>query len=620
VDSTHATILVHVKFSALSGGPYQVYALLNPAPNNDLLHTTGETLGAALVASGSGAGTESGQVFKQRRDASDGMKNYPDEKGGKEVPLIATAFAADPPFIRTSNGFFGTSDGATDLYRHLSMNWTYAQASHGNVVQTGQTTLDGVNQTEATFAIGFGSTTGAALSAAEQSLASGFNSIDDAYVAGWRSHLARIKPAPSWLTDEERRLYNSSALVLSASEDKTNPGAFVASPSMPWVNEFIFPVGPYHLVWARDLYQIATALISIGDLDGAERALTFLFDRQQKTDGSFPQNSTVDGKPFFDSLQLDEVGLPLVLAWQLKRFDRATYASHVRPAADFIVAHGPSTPEARWEEQSGWSPSTIAAEIAGLVCAADIANRNDDTASAKTYLETADVWRKNLASWTVSTNGPLSPNPYYLRLTKNHMPNDGATYNVLNSGPTVDQRAVADAGFLELTRLGIEPANDPTIVNSLAVVDQTIGDVTPTGMYWHRYSDDGYGEQRDGSPWNYGFPKGTEVTFGRLWVLLAGERGEYDLLNNQPDAARKRLADMSNAATETYLLSEQVWDSNPPSNDPHSGFVAGRPTTSASPLAWTHAQFLRLVWSLADGHPIEQPSVIACRYIERSCD
>ena len=138
-----------------------------------------------------------------------------------------------------------------------------------------------------------------------------------------------------------------------------------------------------------------------------------------------------------------------------------------------------------------------------------------------------------------------------------------------------------------------------------------LGVKTPEGMLWHRYSDDGYGETAAGGPWGLN-PAGTFVTRGRLWVLLAGERGEYDLLAGQPRAARQELATMAGAATPGYLLSEQAWDNHPPAGRP--GFRTGAATTSATPLGWTTAQFIRLAWSVQAGRPVEQPATVACRY------
>ena len=184
---------------------------------------------------------------------------------------------------------------------------------------------------------------------------------------------------------------------------------------MPWAwgdGRTEQPSGPYHLVWPRDLYQVATAQLAAGDRAAAERLLNFLFDRAQKKDGSFPQNAEVTGKEHWDSLQLDEVALPLVLAWQLGRADPETWTDHVQPAADFIVRKGPETEQERWENQGGWSPGTIASEIAGLICAADIARRNGDAASAARYERTADeLARRTSSAGLRPPTAPTRPSP-----------------------------------------------------------------------------------------------------------------------------------------------------------------------------------------------------------------
>ena len=228
------------------------------------------------------------------------------------------------------------------------------------------------------------------------------------------------------------------------------------------------------------------------------------------------------------------------------------------PAADFVVANGPATPQERWENQGGYSPATIASEIAGLVCAADIARDHGDQASADRYLRTADNWHKNVERWTLTTNGPLAEHPYYLRITKDGRPNSGTTYSVGDSGPSaVDQRAVVDTSYLELVRLGVKPANDPYIVQSLDVVDDELGSTTPNGTFWHRYNFDGYGEQPDGSPWDIGFPPcgvstctEPQATIGRIWPIFAGERGEYEWPRvARPQAASSRWQRLEARAT-----------------------------------------------------------------------
>jgi glucoamylase len=417
-------------------------------------------------------------------------------------------------------------------------------------------------------------------------------------------------------------------MTLAAHEDKTYRGGFIASPTMPWAwgTGLENPSGAYHLVWARDLYEIATALLAAGDRAGAERALTYLFDRQQKPDGSFPQNSTVDGKEHWTNLQLDEVADPIILAWQLGEPYTTKYLDNIKRAADFIAANGPVTPQERWENQSGYSPATIAAEIAGLICAADIVRKHGDADSAKKYEQTADDWQSKVDGWTATQNGPYSPKPYYLRLTKDGAPNAGTPYDIGDSGPTrVDQRKVVDPSFLELVRLGVKPAGDPVIGNTVDVVNQVLASGDPSGKsFWHRFTFDGYGEKKDGTRWDIGFPTNpTEdwsknTTIGRNWPIFGGERGEYELtLGHKPDA-QARLGQMASAANDGYMIAEQVWAPDfPPAGEP--GFPAGEGTFSATPLAWSHAQFVRLAWSIDAGKPVERPSIVACRYNAAPC-
>ena len=199
-------------------------------------------------------------------------------------------------------------------------------------------------------------------------------------------------------------------------------------------------------------------------------------------------------------MQLDEVAYPILMARTVGLTDKAFYLAHIKRAADYVVAHGPAFGNERWEEQAGYSPSTIAAEIAGLAAAGAIADRNGDAAGARIYRATADQYQRMIKTWTVTTTGPLSPEPYFIRLSKTGDPNAAISYNLGNGGPDADQRAVMDAGFLELPRLGILPADDPTIAASLPLVDQVIGKTTNSGQGFYRYgvdtpgTEDGYGD------------------------------------------------------------------------------------------------------------------------------
>jgi glucoamylase len=75
------------------------------------------------------------------------------------------------------------------------------------------------------------------------------------------------------------------------------------------------------------------------------------------------------------------------------------------------------------------------------------------------------------------------------------------------------------------------------------------------------------------------------------------------------------LLALAAAANAGWMIPEQVWDENPPSGQP--GFEPGEGTFSATPLAWSHAQFVRLALSIEAGRPVEQPRIVAERYVSR---
>ncbi|HEU5266146.1 MAG TPA: glycoside hydrolase family 15 protein, partial [Jatrophihabitans sp.] len=462
-DPARSTVLVDVGFRSLTGQPYDVYVLHDPALTMTGDDDTGFTRRRALVATD---GTNSDAV------------------------LASTGFG------KTSSGYQGTSDGWTDLAADHQMDWTYTARQPGNVVQLGQTRLTGLpGAQQLTLAIGFANKPNDAISTAAASLRAGFDAVHTSYVDGWHAYLRTLNPVPraaaAYTTE-----YHVSQMVLAASEDKTYRGGFVASPGRPWAwANVLQSLAVYHAVWSRDLYEIATALIAMGDRAAAGRALDYLFDVQQRPDGSYPQNSRLSGEPVFGGLQMDEVSFPTVLAWQLDRTGPRDWR-HIRTAEDFVVANGPSTPGERWENASGYSPATIAAEISGLVVGAAIARRNGDDVRADEYLRVADSWRAHLTQWTVTTNGPYSSNPYFLRITADGNADAGTKIQLSDGGPLIDQRRVLDPSFLELVRLGVLRPDDPRIVDTLPLIDRYLGYSTRNGPFWHRASFDGYGEKR----------------------------------------------------------------------------------------------------------------------------
>ena len=487
------------------------------------------------------------------------------------------------------------------------------------------------------LALGFGANDDEAIDTAAASRAAGFDTAFNAYKSGWNAYDATLtnprveKLAVSVAQRKQLKdAYYLSANVIKASEDKTFPGAIVASLASPWgqavsagdPNNTYF--GSYREVFARDLYKSWTGLVAAGDLDTARDATLFLFERQQLPDGSFPRNSLVNGKVAPDSFgtQLDEVAYPILMAYQLGLTDASLYEDHIKPAANYVAAHGPALGVERWEEQSGYSPSTIAAEIAGLVAAAELATANGDGDSAAVWLGVADEMQRSVKEWTVTTNGPLSDDPYFIRLSKTGDPNAAISYNVGNGGPTLDQRAVIDAGFLELVRLGELPANDPDVLRTLPIVDDEIKSTTPSGPGWHRYNGDGYGDRgSDGRPWA---PSGQGT--GHLWPVLSAERAEHSLASGDTAAATSLLLGMRAFASGVGLIPEQDWELDPIAASPYGtdpttasiGFQPGKAAGSASPLTWSAASFVRLTADLAAKRNVVLPAATHDRYVANS--
>jgi glucoamylase len=569
-DPDRNTLLIDVTFTGSAGD--RLYVLYHPALGN--------------TGSGDTASTESGALVAHEGE-------------------IASALLSSGGFAETSNGFAGVNDGYEDLMLNRRLTTKYARAVGGNIVQAARI----ANPVRFTLALGFGSTPDSAVAAARGSLRTGFAAARTKYSKGWHDYLAPlVKVDPAY-----QKQFDLAAMVVRAHEDKTYRGAIIASMSIPWgfaISSEKPNVGGYHLVWARDLYEAATSLMVAGDSATARRALRYLFDVQQKPDGSFPQNSWLDGKPYWTSQQMDENSYPAVLAWQLGVTDGETWAKHVRPAAEYVMERGPVTQQERWEEVSGYSPSTIAAEIAGLVCASELAQINGAQADADRYLAKANEWAANVEKWMVThtghLGGDLAQRGYYMRIDNNEDPNDGYDLDVHNGGGVWDERDVVDQGFIELVRLGIRPANDSVIVNSLKIIDSTIRVQTPNGPTFYRYNHDGYGETWFGGPW-----LGEGV--GRIWPIFAGERGEYEVARGgDPSLYLRAMMGFANAGG---MIPEQVWDRPNPG---HSDFDFGEGPGSATPLVWSMGQFMRLAVAAKEKRVVEQPSIVAEHFLEET--
>jgi glucoamylase len=645
-DPSSDTVLMRTRLAAIPGSGTNVaglhlYARLDAHVNGNGgggSQNAGANTGAVATAGGSAV-----PVVSSTSTVTDAVnRNY-------AVPTYL-ALDSSTPAPQASVGYAGTaSDGLTQLDAAHALT-PYASAPDGHIVAT-QELVPGSGGS-VTLALGFGRTQAQAIATARGSLRRPFVSSEQSYLRGWVRYDASLRRPPAHYPGEPAsatgRLagaYYRSANVIKASEDKTFPGAIVASLASPWGQSVPAGIdsggqpayfGSYREVFARDLYEAFTGLLADGDLATAQAAVRFLFSRQQLADGSMPRNSLVSGKPAPDTggLQLDETAYPILMALQAGLGgDNALWAQHIRPAADFLVAHGPSDGVERWEEQTGYSPSTIAAEIAGLTAASVIAARHGDAARARLYQATADYFQRNIKSWTVTTTGPYAPR-YFIRLSKTGDPNAAIQYNLGNGGPTADQRSIIDGGFQDLVRLGELPPSDPDVQASLGVLDKQISVSTPSGTGYYRYgtsaaagSADGYGDcyqpsqtscSTVGAPWP---PTGTGT--GHLWPVLSGERAESDIAAGQDSAAAPLLTAMLSFSSGVGLVPEQAWeDPNlPPSpygSDPATasiGFTDGKAAGSASPLTWAQAQELRLIVDLGTGHTVDTPAVTAQRYV-----
>ncbi len=385
--------------------------------------------------------------------------------------------------------------------------------------------------------------------------------------------------------------------------------------SIPWGNtKDDSDAGGYHLIWARDMVQSMTALMACGEFASPLRALIWMTCVQQE-DGGMPQNCQIDGKPYWNGLQLDEVAAPVILAWRLQQaralqqFDPWMVVSR---AARCLIQHGPVTAQERWEENSGYSPSTLAAEIAALVCAADFATERHDAATAEVLLDYADWLVASLDSWTVTTCGELMPGKprHFIRITP-ALPKpgvfdadpDSAIIDVKNGGGTHAARNVVDGGFLQLVRYGIRAADDSVIVDSVAVIDHVLKHDLPQGPCWRRYNCDGYGEYPSG----HAFDGAGE---GRCWPLLTGERGHYEIAAGRDP--QPYIKAMEGFASATGLLPEQLWDA---ADVPEAELKFGEPTGSAMPLCWAHAEYILLVHSAQEKIPRGRVQPIYERYV-----
>ena len=553
--------------------------------------------------------------------AGSGNNAFVVEASGRELLVCEKgdrwlALGCSCGFARLSCGYVGNSDGYTDLFRHKKMTFEFDEAKNGNVALTGELNCSEID--EFTVVLAFGETLPHAISALFQTLGISYKESRRVFIGQWES-VGGSRKHLGWTSGDKGHLFDASYNLLLSHEDKLYQGAFVASLSIPWgtARNDENGKGGYHLVWTRDMVESAMSLLAAGNTVAPLRALIYLAARQEE-DGGFPQNFWVNGEPFRNGMQLDEIAFPILLASRLKKlhllaeFDPFVM---VKRAAAYLLHAGPITGEERWEEASGYSPSTLAAVISAIICAADFL-RDEKEEDAASFLESyADFLHAHLQEWTATTKGSLVPTVprHFVRLNPAKPGEaavagavDQAMLNIVNQPPGTPSlypaRDVVDAGFLQLVRYGIFAPDDPLIVDSLQVVDETLKVDTPNGPCWHRYNHDGYGQRPDGGPllkWG----------IGRAWPLLTGERGHYELAAGHD--VRPFLSAMERFSNGTGLLPEQVWDED---DRPGLNLRCGGPTGSANPLLWAHSEYLRLLRSAHDRHVFDLIPRVAERY------
>jgi len=535
---------------------------------------------------------------------------------------LALALACSTNWLKRSAGYVGVSDGWQDINQHKRMTWAYDRAQHGNVALTGEIDLQ-TSKGEFTLALGFGITPEEAGQRALASLYEGFETIRKAYIHQWQNWQNSLQSLEYPETDSKHNLYRVGTAVLRTHEAKRFPGGLIASLSVPWGNsKGDDDLGGYHLVWPRDLVESAEGLLAAGAGKDVLRVLDYL-QVTQEADGHWPQNMWLDGHPYWNGVQMDETALPILLfdlahrKKILKKRDLEHYWPMVRKAADFLVRNGPVTQQDRWEEDPGYSPFTLAAEISALLVSADFADFNHESEVGRYLRDTADTWNDNIERWIYVTDTQLARevgvDGYYVRIAPIDQAEAGSLfegYVPIKNRPPDQSSAPADLivspDALALVRFGLRAADDPHMVNTVKVIDALLKVDTPLGPAWHRYNQDGYGEHEDGTAFD-----GTGV--GRAWPLLTGERAHYELAAGRRQSAIDLLQALERFSNEGGLLPEQIWDA---ANIPEHELYFGKPSGSAMPLVWAHAEYIKLLRSLQDGQVFDTPRQTYQRYVK----
>jgi len=595
-DPLRDVVLQRVRFTPKTGRleDYHVYALLAPHLEN---HGSGNT---AWLGEYKGV-----PMLFARRGSS------------------VLALACSTGWLGRSAGFVGFSDGWQDLTVNKAMTKEYDRASDGNVALTAEAALT-AGDGGFVIALSFGGNQAEAGNRALASLLDGFDAAKAEYVRQWqRWHASLLQIEDTG--NATGRLCRTSATVLRTHEAKRFPGGIIASLSIPWgSSKGDDDLGGYHLVWPRDLAEVAGGLLAAGASEDVHRVLHYLHSTQE-ADGCWPQNMWLDGTAYWGGVQMDETAFPILLVELARRegimgkeeTDRLWHM--VRRAAGYIARNGPVTQQDRWEEDPGYSPFTLAVEIAALLAASDMAELMGEPELAAYLRETADAWNESVERWTYVTGTDLARqvgvDGYYVRIAPPEVPDAASPawgfVPIKNRPPgytAVPATHMVSPDALALVRFGLRRPDDPRIMDTVKVIDELLKTDTPYGPAWRRYNGDGYGEHEDGSPFD-----GTGK--GRPWPLITGERAHFELAAGRADEARLLMHTLERFANEGGMLSEQVWDAG---DIPARGLYTGRPTGSAMPLAWAHAEYIKLVRSLKDGRVFDMPRQAELRYKDGS--
>lgn len=593
-DPARACVLQHLSFSALKGevADYRLTALLAPH----------------LVNAGKLNSAWVGEFEGRRVLFASGRSRY-------------LALVCDMPWTALTSGFVGVSDGWQQLREHGRIATEYYRADDGNVSLAGEIQFSKMHST-ATFALAFGQSEYEAAETAIRSLKDGFEKAHEHYLANWRGWQDGLIELDRDTRDGINS-YRVSTAVLATHRAADRPGAVVASLSIPWgFSKGDDDLGGYHLVWPRDLVETAGGFLAAGDAREALAILSYLREVQDPS-GRWPQNLWLDGKPYWPGVQMDECAFPILLADMLHRHGHleparlAKFLPMIRNAAGYILANGPATGEDRWEEDAGYSPFTLAVEIAALLAAADLIAIEGDEAAASHLRETADCWNEQIEKWTFSGDAALCSalgiSGYYLRITSDAATDvagpDGLILirNLAPERASMAANSVISPDALALVRFGLRAPDDPRIVDTVKAIDHSLRADLPQGPLWYRYTGDGYGEHEDGRAFD-----GTGM--GRPWPLLAGERAHYELAAGRSQTAQGLLETMERSAGDGGLLPEQVWDRP---DLPEEELFYGRPSGSAMPLVWAHSEHIKLLRSLADGAVFDMPPQGVERYVKK---